>query len=163
MLAAGNHSEARGAAAEAAAARGAALRAHAHAAAAIERANNQARALPAGTLDLHGLHIGEALDALERRHALVCLPVFDIGVLGKKVWAWVGMACTLVTRPERRHVCNCMLFGRSLHVQTPWMNGLGLHRGAGRAWERRRVCSPGLMMVCGTQTDGLPILKHLSC
>ena len=67
MMAAGNHSEVRAAAAEATAARGAALRAHAAAAAAIERANNQARGLPADTLDLHGLHIDEALDALERR------------------------------------------------------------------------------------------------
>lgn len=69
MLAAGKHSEARAAASEATAARGAALRAHAAAATAIERANNQARGLPADTLDLHGLHIGEALGALERRRA----------------------------------------------------------------------------------------------
>ncbi|KAK9846019.1 hypothetical protein WJX81_008534 [Elliptochloris bilobata] len=70
-FAAGNHSEARAAAVEAATVRRVAVRAHAAAAAAIEHANNQGRGLAADTLDLHGLHIGEALDALERRLALL--------------------------------------------------------------------------------------------
>jgi len=66
--AAGDHAGARRAAAEAAAARRDALREHAAAAAAIEAAHNRGRGLDAGTLDLHGLHIGEALAALARRH-----------------------------------------------------------------------------------------------
>lgn len=69
--AAGNHSDARAAAAEAAAAHAAALQAHAAAAAAIEASNNAG--LPADTLDVHGLHICEALDALDRRRALGAL------------------------------------------------------------------------------------------
>ncbi len=72
--AAGDHNGARRAAAEAAAARRDALREHAAAAAAIEAAHNRGRGLDAGTLDLHGLHIGEALAALARRHGgPVCL------------------------------------------------------------------------------------------
>ena len=63
----GNHSEARKAAREARHLREKALRAHAQAAARIEEANNAGRGHDVWTLDLHGLHGSEAIEAVDRR------------------------------------------------------------------------------------------------
>lgn len=63
----GDHSGARKYAREARILRNSALAAHAAAADAIERANNAGRGLDMWTLDLHGLHVGEATAAVDRR------------------------------------------------------------------------------------------------
>ncbi|CAL8468044.1 g7583 [Coccomyxa elongata] len=63
----GDHSGARKYAREARILRNSALAAHAAAADAIERANNASRGLDLWTLDLHGLHVGEAIAAVDRR------------------------------------------------------------------------------------------------
>lgn len=63
----GNHSEARKFAQEARHLREKALRAHAQAAARIEEANNAGRGHDLWTLDLHGLHGSEAVEAVDRR------------------------------------------------------------------------------------------------
>lgn len=68
MVAPGNdHSAARKHAREARILRNSALAAHAAAAEAIEHANNEGRGLDMWTLDLHGLHVAEAIAAVDRR------------------------------------------------------------------------------------------------
>ncbi|BDA42271.1 probable NEDD4-binding protein 2 at C-terminar half [Coccomyxa sp. Obi] len=63
----GDHSGARKYARDARILRNSALAAHAAAADAIERANNADKGLDMWTLDLHGLHVGEAIAAVDRR------------------------------------------------------------------------------------------------
>ncbi len=67
MAPGGDHSGARKYAREARLLRNSALAAHAAAAEAIERANNEGRGLDVWTLDLHGLHVTEAIAAVDRR------------------------------------------------------------------------------------------------
>ena len=67
MTPGGDHSGARKHAREARILRNSALTAHAAAAEAIEHANNEGRGLDMWTLDLHGLHVTEAIVAVDRR------------------------------------------------------------------------------------------------
>ena len=63
----GSHSEARKFAREARHLREKALKAHAQAASRIEEANNVGKGHDSWTLDLHGLHGTEAVEAVDRR------------------------------------------------------------------------------------------------
>lgn len=91
----GDHSGARRHAREARLLRNSVVAAHAAAAEAIERANNEVRGVDMWTLDLHGLHVAEAVASVDRRYRLLSQKGRVLNPNGCCTLLWASLArCT---------------------------------------------------------------------